>query len=130
MIVVSIEDDEGVRVSLASLLSSCSFEVETFASADEFLAKRRPGAAYCIILDVAMPGMTGLELQQFLNAEGDRSPVVFLSANDDQPTRDLTLKSGALGFLSKPSHPNEIIELVELAEKVIESKSPEPESTP
>jgi FixJ family two-component response regulator len=124
LIVVSIEDDEGVRVSLVSLLSACSFEVETFSSANEFLAKRKPGASYCIILDVAMPGMTGLELQQHLNAEGDRSPVVFLTANDDPPTRDMTLKSGALGFLSKPPHPNEIIELVELAERMTESKLP------
>ncbi len=124
MIVVSIEDDEGVRASLVALLSACSFEVETFASANEFLAKRKQGAAYCIIVDVAMPGMTGLELQQHLNAEGDRSPVVFLTANDDARTRDITLKSGALGFLAKPSHPDEIIELVELAERVTEQIAP------
>ncbi len=128
MVVVSIEDDEGVRVSLVALLSACSFQVETFSSADEFLAKRKRGAAYCIIVDVNMPGMTGLELQQHLNAEGDRSPVVFLTANDDARTRDITLKSGALGFLPKPSHPNDIIELVELAERMTEQAAPGRES--
>ena len=125
MVVASIDDNEGVRLSMASLLAAFSYEAETFVSADDFLANRRSDVKYCILLDVAMLGMSGLELQQQLRDEGDPTPIVFVSANDDAATRETARKAGALGFLSKPPNLDKLLELLELAEHGVKSAAPD-----
>lgn len=126
MVVASIDDDEGMRLSMASLLAAFSYEAETFASADDFLLKRRSDANYCLLLDVAMPGMSGLELQQRLRDAGDPTPIVFVSSNDDAVTREIARRAGALGFLSKPPDLDQLFELIERAEHAAASPAPDP----
>lgn len=96
-----VDDDESVRQSLTRLLNSMGLEAETFASAEEFLDKG-PGRAGCLILDIRLPGMSGIELQKELTATGDKTPVIFITAQDDKGLRAEAMAAGARGFLHKP----------------------------
>jgi FixJ family two-component response regulator len=97
-----IDDDESVRRALRRLIRSFGMNVETFASAEEFLAPRDRRAPACLILDVRMPGMNGLQLQERLAANGVRIPVVFITGHPDEPARRAALAAGAVEFLQKP----------------------------
>ena len=108
-----IDDDAGIRRSFALLLRSVGLDVETFTSADEFLTQydiRRPG---CLILDVRMPGMSGLELQKQLNQRGIRLPVIFISAHGEIPMVVQVLRAGALDFFQKPYSPQAMVERIQ-----------------
>jgi FixJ family two-component response regulator len=97
-----IDDDASIREALKSLMRSALFEVEAFASAEEFLESGQMGDTDCLILDVCLPGMSGLELQNRLNSERRNVPIVFITALADENARQRALKSGAIGFLDKP----------------------------
>jgi len=97
-----VDDDESVREALKSLLKSAGFEAEAFASAEEFLnSGHLPGAA-CLILDVRMPGMNGVELQERLISSHNGVPIIFISAHAEEEARARALESGAVDFLQKP----------------------------
>jgi FixJ family two-component response regulator len=97
-----IDDDDSVRTALRRLLRSFGLNVETFATAEEFLARAQGESPGCLILDVRMPGMSGLELQQRLGSESRRIPIVFITAHEDPQARHEALAAGAVDFLLKP----------------------------
>ena len=97
-----VDDDESVRESLPDLLKEFGFSVRTFSSAEEFLASDNIEKNSCLILDVAMPGMTGPELQQELARRGLRIPIVFITAHANDTIRPRLIKQGAVECLFKP----------------------------
>jgi FixJ family two-component response regulator len=97
-----VDDDESVRTALKSLIDSVGFRAEVFGSGEEFLKSPYLSQTDCLIADVRMPGMTGLELQERLNASGASVPIVFISAHDDKDARARGLRAGAIDFLQKP----------------------------
>jgi FixJ family two-component response regulator len=101
-LVTVIDDDESVRESLPDLLMEFGVAVQTFASAEAFLSQGEFGRTACLILDVAMPGMSGPQLQQELKRRGIRIPIVFITAHADTLTRTELLNSGAIDCLLKP----------------------------
>lgn len=110
-----VDDDESVRESLPDLLRSFGFEAQPFGSAEEFLASADLERTGCAILDVAMPGMTGPDLQQELKRRKLDIKVVFITAYSDERTRQQALKYGAVGFLLKPFSETAIVEAVNTA---------------
>jgi FixJ family two-component response regulator len=101
-LVAVVDDDESVRESLPELLHEFGFVTQTFASAEEFLASPSAARTRCLILDVAMPGMSGLELQEALRARAAAIPVVFITAQWDEAIRPRVLELGAVDCLFKP----------------------------
>jgi FixJ family two-component response regulator len=97
-----VDDDESIREALKSLMRSARYDVEAFASAEEFLASERLNDTACLILDVNLPGMSGFELQNRLNSERRAIPMIFITAHADDASRQRALKSGAIDFLGKP----------------------------
>ena len=97
-----VDDDESVRTALKSLIDSVGFRAEVFGSGEEFLNSPLVSKTDCLIADIRMPGMTGLELQERLNAAGASVPIVFISAHDDNDARGRGLRAGAIDFLQKP----------------------------
>jgi len=97
-----IDDDESVRESLPDLLRAFGHGVETFASAEEYLASKSIDTSDCLILDIGMPGMTGPELQQELQNRGNRTPIVFITALKDDSVRTKLIADGAIDCLFKP----------------------------
>jgi FixJ family two-component response regulator len=102
LLVVVVDDDESVRESLPDLLKEFGLTVLTFSSAEEFLASGSLGRTSCLLLDIAMPGMTGLDLQQELNRRGQKIPIIFITARRDDSTRKRVLEQGAVDILLKP----------------------------
>jgi FixJ family two-component response regulator len=102
LLVTVIDDDQSVRESLPGLLREVGYEVETFASGEEFLAFGDLGRTKCLVLDVAMPGMSGPELQRELQRGGRPMPVVFITAHGDETMRPRLLEQGAVECLFKP----------------------------
>ncbi len=101
-IISVVDDDHSVRESLHGLLRSVGFSVQVFASAEEFLYSDHLNMTDCLILDVRMPGITGIELQRQLRARGCQIPIIFISAHADDETRNQALSNGAVAFLIKP----------------------------
>jgi FixJ family two-component response regulator len=97
-----VDDDASIREALKSLMRSVQFDVEAFASAEEFLASERLHETSCLILDVNLPGMNGFELQSRLNSERRGIPIIFITAQADEASRQRALKGGAIDFLGKP----------------------------
>ena len=97
-----LDDDASLRDALKGLLRSAGLRAEVFASAEEFLNSGRLRATRCLILDVRMPGMSGMELQEWLIASDSVVPIVFISAHGDDDARALALERGAVDFLTKP----------------------------
>jgi FixJ family two-component response regulator len=113
---ISVVDDDGsMRESLRGLLRSVRFGVEVFASAEEFLGSDRVGETDCLILDVRMPGMSGLELQRRLASSHPGMPVIFVTAHGDEELRSRALKSGAVDFLFKPFSEEALLNAVQKA---------------
>src|ERR1700675_2107183 len=112
-----VDDDLLVREGLISLLRSAGFATQAFASAEEFLSLAHRDDIACLILDVGLPGISGLELQSQLTAtvSNHRTPVVFMTAPDDAATRQQALKGGAVDFLRKPVRLEALLNAVELA---------------
>jgi len=112
-----VDDDPLVREGLISLMRSAGFATQAFASAEEFLSLAHRDDIACLILDVRLPGISGLELQSQLTAtvSNHRTPVVFLTGRDDEATRQQALKGGAVDFLPKPVRREALLNAVHLA---------------
>src|SRR5262249_7763277 len=109
------DDDESVRESLPDLLRACGFAAQAFASAEEFLASGAVEQTRCLILDIAMPGMTGFDLQQELARRGQKIPIVFITAFVDETVRSRALQAGAVECLSKPFGEAALLDAVDTA---------------
>jgi FixJ family two-component response regulator len=101
-LVAVVDDDESVRESLPDLLREFGLAAQAFSSAEEFLASDGVGETRCLILDIAMPGMTGLDLQRELKVRGQKIPIIFITAQKDEPVRARAFEEGAVEFLLKP----------------------------
>jgi FixJ family two-component response regulator len=101
-IIAIVDDDEPLREALGSVLKAAGFSIDTFASAEEFLNSPNREEIACLILDVRLPGMSGIELQRRLFEAGDATPIIFVTAHGDASLRDVLIKAGAAGFLNKP----------------------------
>jgi FixJ family two-component response regulator len=100
---IAIVDDDGpLREALGSVLKASGFTIETFATAEEFLAFSGRQDTACLILDVRLPGMSGIELQRRLLDTGSLVPIIFVTAHGDASVRNVVMKAGAAGFLNKP----------------------------
>jgi FixJ family two-component response regulator len=110
-----IDDDSSVRISLARLLGAAGYETEVFASAEEYLTRERFDGVACLILDVRMPGSSGLELQQTLTELGSDLPVLFLTGHGDIPMSVRAIRGGAVNFLTKPVREAVLLSAVEQA---------------
>ena len=112
-IVYIVDDDEAMRDSLKWLLESRSLKVRIFASSEEFLGAFHGSLAGCMVLDVRMPGMNGLELFEQLRVRGCELPVIFITGHGDVPMAVSALKSGAADFIEKPFNDQEMLKLIE-----------------
>lgn len=101
-LIVVVDDDQSVREALENLISSAGFEVKLFASAENFLDSEAPLQTDCAILDVRLPGISGLELQRRLAANRQSLPVIIITAQGDDKTEDEAVAAGAIAFLKKP----------------------------
>jgi FixJ family two-component response regulator len=110
-----VDDDASVRTATARLLRSLGFSAHAFASAQEFLSSPRMIDTSCLIADVQMPGMSGVELQEHLTAHGHSTPIIFITAFPEQQIRERAMNGGAIGFLSKPFDESRLLECVERA---------------
>jgi FixJ family two-component response regulator len=115
--VAVVDDDESVRSAVYGALQSVGFAARAFASAEEFLNSDVRGDTACLISDVQMPGMSGLELQAALAKDEHRIPIIFITAFGDQRVRTQALKAGALEFLDKPFDDTFLLEIVRAALK-------------
>ncbi|GEC96152.1 DNA-binding response regulator [Zoogloea ramigera] len=111
-IIYLVDDDEALRDSLVWLLESQGFKVEAFASAEAFLRVWRPEFNGCLLLDVRMPGMSGLELHERLRAHYCTLPVIFITGHGDVPMAVAALKKGAVDFIEKPFNDAELLRIV------------------
>ena len=110
-----IDDDESVQRAFQLLFQSADFDVQVFSSAEEFIESAGPSDNSCIILDMRMPGMIGLDLLKKLASRKIRIPVIAVSAYDDAPTRDLSRELGAVAFFRKPVDDQALIDAIEWA---------------
>ena len=113
-----VDDDESVRESLPDLLRELGFAVEAFSSAEEFLASDCVSQTRCLILDIAMPGMTGPDLQRELTRRRQDIPIVFITAHKDETIRPRVLEAGAVECLFKPFSDTALLEAVNAALRV------------
>jgi len=119
-----IDDDASVRKSLARLLDSAGFSTESFASADEFLKRERFEGIGCIILDVRMPGLSGMDLQEELNKADYGMPIIFITGHGDIPMSVQAMKKGAVDFLPKPFDEDQLLDALRKAiEKDMQAKA-------
>jgi FixJ family two-component response regulator len=109
-----VDDDESVRESTKALVRSLGYTACVFASAEEFLSSDVDDTA-CLILDVQMMGVSGVELQKQLIAQGRRTPIIFVTAFADETIRDQVLNAGAIGFLHKPYNDEKLTQCLEVA---------------
>ena len=114
-IVSIVDDDESVRESLPDLLKEFGFESQTFCSAEEFLEADGISSSKCLILDVAMPGMRGPELQQELNRRKSKIPIIFITAQRDETARSHLIEKGAVACLIKPFSDTALLEALNSA---------------
>jgi FixJ family two-component response regulator len=110
-----VDDDEGVRNSLRFLLKSVGLTTRALASASEFLELYKPNQPGCLVLDVRMPGMSGIELQQQLNLRGAMIPVIFITGHGDIPMAVEAMQHGAFDFLQKPFRDQDLIDRIQRA---------------
>ena len=100
--VAIVDDDESIRSALQGLMKSVGLPARSFASAEEFLKSGKQQEIRCLIADIRMPGMSGLELQAKLNADDCRIPIIFITAHGDEKMRMQALRAGAVEFVAKP----------------------------
>jgi FixJ family two-component response regulator len=113
-----VDDDESVRESLPDLLREFGFDAQTFSSAEEFLASESVADTNCLVLDVAMPGMSGPDLQQELKTREQSIPIVFITAARDATVRTRLLAQGAVECLFKPFEPTDLLQALNTALRV------------
>ena len=114
-IISIIDDDEFVRSAVRSLVRSLGLGARTFASAEEFLESPDVDDTSCVITDLQMPGLSGIELQRLLLAQGRRMPIIFVTAFPEDRIRAQAMEAGALGFLSKPFECQALVKLIDKA---------------
>jgi two-component system, LuxR family, response regulator FixJ len=110
-----VDDDSGVRSSIRVLMKSVGLPAMPFPSAKEFLAAYHPNSAGCLVLDIRMPGMSGLELQEALNERGAVIPVIFITGHGDVPMAVEAMRHGAFDFLQKPFRDQDLIDRIQQA---------------
>ncbi|MGB5080238.1 MAG: response regulator [Burkholderiales bacterium] len=110
-----VDDDESIRALWRWLMESNGISVKTFATAAEFIDSYRGGSAGCLVLDLKLPGMSGLELQEYLNRTDIEIPIVFVSGHGDVPAAVSALKGGAVDFILKPFSHREVLAIIEKA---------------
>jgi FixJ family two-component response regulator len=120
-VVYVVDDDAGVRQALDSLIRSVGFSVQTFASAQDFLNSKRTSVPGCLVLDVRMPGLSGLQLQSELNHQKVSIPVIFITAHPDEQVRERALSEGAVAVLGKPFNDEVLLGAIDSA---VGSKGP------
>jgi RNA polymerase sigma factor (sigma-70 family) len=114
-VIFVVDDDASVRSSLKFLLSTVGLQAETFDSADSFLRRKPPDAPSCLVLDVRLPGLSGLDFQRELAARTIRIPIVFLTGHGDIPMSVRAMKAGAVEFLTKPVRDQDLLDAVRVA---------------
>ena len=114
-LIYAVDDDEAFRDSLHWLLESSGFRVAVFPSAELFLAAYRPGTGACLVLDVRMPGTSGLELQEEINRRGYAIPTIFVTGHGDVPMAVNAVKNGAFDFIEKPFKDEQLVALIRKA---------------
>ncbi|MBV8338128.1 MAG: response regulator transcription factor [Alphaproteobacteria bacterium] len=112
--VIVIDDDPGIRESIGSLLRSVGLQATLFASVDEFLTAGRPAGPACLVLDVRLPGRSGLDLQRELAAANIRVPIIFITGYGDIPMSVEAMKGGAIEFLTKPFRDQDLLDAIQL----------------
>ena len=110
-----VDDDESIRAALESLIKSVGLHVETFASAREFLQTRGPDTPGCLVLDVRLPGLSGLDLQSELATANIHTPIIFITGHGDIPMTVRAMKAGAVEFLTKPFREQELLDAIQQA---------------
>jgi FixJ family two-component response regulator len=114
-VVFIVDDDASVRRSIEDLLSSVALRSEAFATPQEFLERKRANGPACLVLDVRLPGMSGLDCQRRLAEAGVTIPIIFITGHGDVPVTVRAMKSGAVEFLTKPFRPQELLDAVQQA---------------
>jgi FixJ family two-component response regulator len=114
-IVFLVDDDSSIRGAIANLLDAVGIQVRSFPSAEIFLAEDRPAVPSCLVLDVRLPGISGLQFQDRLAEAGIRIPIIFISAHADVPMSVRAMKAGAMEFLPKPFRDQDLLDAVQLA---------------
>jgi FixJ family two-component response regulator len=114
-LITVVDDDESVRESLPDLLREFGFEAQTFSSAEEFLASKSVADTSCLVLDVAMSGMTGPDLQRELTRRDQKVPIVFITAHRDAAERLRLIAQGAVDCLFKPFEPGDLLQALNTA---------------
>ena len=114
-LVAIVDDDRSVQSALKDLMESAGLSARCFGSAEEFLESDRRGETACLITDLSMPGMSGLELQAKLKAEGSRIPIIFVTAHGDAKMKARAMTAGAIEFLSKPFDDEVLLDKVRAA---------------
>lgn len=112
-----VDDDESIRDSTKTLLRSAGYDVATFASGELFLESGTLSETQCLILDIRMPGMSGLDLQRRLNLSNSSVPVIFVTAHDSKTNRTLAIEAGASEFFQKPFSANTFLTAIDTALK-------------
>ena len=110
-----VEDDPSMRTAVKNLLRSVGLEAQLFASAQEFLSADRPDVPSCLILDVRLPGLSGLDLQRDLSASNVDIPIIFITAHGDIPMSVRAMKAGAVEFLTKPFRDQDLLDAIQAA---------------
>lgn len=117
-VIAIVDDDQSIREALDDLVLSCGYESRLFSSADDFLADSARAEIDCMLVDVKMPGLSGIELQAVLNAQADhRPPMIFMTSYRDERTRTAAMDGGAFAFLGKPVDFNQLVQCLEKALK-------------
>lgn len=129
-LVFVVDDDPSVRSSLKFLVSTVGLKVETFDSADSFLHRKPPDAPSCLVLDVRLPGLSGLDFQRELAARNIRIPIVFITGHGDIPMSVRAMKAGAVEFLTKPFRDQDLLDAIRVAlERDLARRQQENETT-
>ncbi|HEY7142149.1 MAG TPA: response regulator [Methylomirabilota bacterium] len=110
-----VDDDDSILRALRRLLGATGFRVETFSSAEQFLKSEHRGRADCLVLDVHLSGLSGLDLQERLATSGVSTPVVIITAHDEAPTRERAERAGAIEYLRKPFDDDSLIDAIHKA---------------
>ena len=110
-----VDDDAGMRASIAGLLKSAGLRSECFGAAEEFLRSNRPDVPSCLVLDISLPGINGLEFQHKLADAGVQIPIIFITGHGDIPMTVRAMKSGAMEFLTKPFHDQDLLDAIQQA---------------
>jgi FixJ family two-component response regulator len=114
-IIAIVDDDEPFREALGSVMRAAGFLTDTFASAEDYLYSAKRQDTMCLILDVRLPGMSGIELQRQLRNANSQVPIIFITAHGDASLRDLAMKAGAAGFLNKPVRSDTLLKEIHAA---------------